>query len=97
MTGQALCRCPNPFDGAGSFSLEGPGSDVSTGAAEYNAYASAISQGGFANVAAGGSASVPIEINRAEWAQTPTKGVMVVVSDNAAGAAEAGLLPVVGQ
>jgi len=82
---------------AGSFSLEGPGSDVSSGAAEYNAYTSAISQGGFASVAAGGSASVPIQINKAEWAQTPTKGVMVVVTDNAAGAAEARLLPVVGQ
>ena len=80
---------------AGSFSLEGPGSDVSKGSAEYNAYTSAISQGGFASVAAGGSASVPIEINKAEWAQTPTKGVMVVVTDNAAGAAEARLLPVV--
>ena len=82
---------------AGSFSREGPGSDEVSGSAEYHAYASAITQGDFVTVAPGGSASVPIEVNKAEWAQTPTKGVMVVVLDNAAGAPEARLLRVVGQ
>jgi len=82
---------------AGSFSLEGAGSDVVTGSAEYNAYTSAMTQGDFVTVAPGGSASVPIEINKAEWAQTPTKGVMIVVLDNASGAAETRLLGVVGQ
>ena len=71
--------------------------DESSGSAVYHAYAPAITQGGFVTAAPGGSASVPIEINKDEWAQTPTKGVMVVVTDNAAGAAEARLLPVVGQ
>ncbi len=82
---------------AGSFSLEGAGFDVMEGSAEYNAYASAISPGQFATVAPGGSASVDVVIDKTEWAQTPTKGLMVVVLDNAAGANEARLLPVVGQ
>ena len=82
---------------AGSFSLEGAGFDVVDGSAEYNAYASAISQGQFAPVAPGGSASVDVVIDKSEWAQTPTKGLMIVVLDNAAGANEARLLRVVGQ
>jgi len=81
---------------AGSFSLEGAGFDVVDGSAEYNAYASAISQGQFAPVAPGGSASVDVVIDKSEWAQTPTKGLMIVVLDNAAGANEARLLEVVG-
>ena len=82
---------------AGSFSNEGAGSDVVTGSAEYHAYAPAVTQGNFVTVAPAGTASVPIEINKSEWTQTPTKGLMVVVLDNAAGATEARLLRVVGQ
>jgi minor extracellular serine protease Vpr len=82
---------------AGSFSLEGAGFDVVDGSAEYNAYTSAISQGQFASVAPGGSASVDVVIDKSEWAQTPTKGLMIVVLDNAAGANEARLLRAVGQ
>ena len=82
---------------AGSFSLEGAGADVVSGSAEYHAYSSAITQGDFVAVAPGGSASVTIEIDKAEWAQTPAKGVMIVTFDNAAGAAEARVLRVVGQ
>jgi len=79
---------------ARSFSLEGAGSDVASRSAKYNAYTSAISQGQFVEMAPGGSASVAVAIDKAEWAKTPTKGLMIVVLDNAAGAAEARLLQV---
>jgi len=65
-----------------------------TGVARFNPWNSAISQGGFATVAPRGSASVPIQVNSAEWALTPAKGVMVVTFDNAAGGPEAQLLDV---
>ena len=79
---------------AASFSLEGPGEDEVDGAAEFNAFGPAISTGQFVSVAPGGSATVRVTVDRAEWTQTPTKGVMVVVLDNASGADEARLLPV---
>jgi hypothetical protein len=67
---------------------------VGSGLARFNPWNSAISQGGFATVPPRGSASVPIQVNSAEWALTPAKGVMVVTLDNAAGAQEAQLLGV---
>ena len=78
-----------------SFDVFGRGTtkDVA-GVARFNAFASAISQGGFVPVAPGGAASVPIQVNSAEWAKTPALGVMVVTTDNAAGEAEAQLLDV---
>ncbi len=79
---------------AASFSLEGAGEDVVDGSAEFNAYTPAISQGQFASVAPGRSATVDVSVNRSEWAQTPTKGVMAVVFDNASGADETLFLPV---
>jgi len=78
-----------------SFDLFGRGtSKAVAGVARFNAFSSAISQGGFATVAPGGSASVPVQVDTAEWAKTPALGVMVVTTDNAAGAAEAQLLDV---
>ena len=50
---------------------------------------------GFASVGAGTSdSSVAVNIDPAEWAITPAKGLMVVTIDNKAGASEAQLIPV---
>ena len=79
---------------AASFSLEGAGFDAVDGTAQYNAYSPSISQGQFATVAPGQSTSVGVVIDKSEWARTPALGVMVVVTDNASGAAEARTLAV---
>ena len=78
-----------------SYDIFGGGATkVVAGVAKFNPWTSAISQGGFATVAPGASANVPIAVNSAEWALSPAKGVMVVTFDNAAGDAEAQLLDV---
>ena len=46
----------------------------------------------FGSVAPNGTATEPISINAAEWAQTPALGLMVVSQDNKAGADEADLV-----
>lgn len=79
---------------AATFSLEGAGVDEVDGTAQYNPYSPAISQGQFVSVAPGGSTSVPVVVNKAEWPTTPALGTMIVVTDNASGAAEARLLPI---
>ena len=68
--------------------------DTVAGSAKFNAGpASAISQGMFATVPVGASATVPVSINPSEWAVTPALGVMSVSLDNKAGQEEAALLP----
>ena len=63
--------------------------------AKYNAWASAISQGGFVTVAPGGTdATTSISVNSAEWALTPAKGLMIVTLDNKSGEDEAQLIDV---
>jgi hypothetical protein len=71
---------------------EGP--DPVDGTARYNAWSSSISQGGFQTVAPNGTATEPISINPTEWALTPALGLMVVTTDNKAGADEAQLIKV---
>jgi hypothetical protein len=78
---------------AASEELFGTRSDTMAGSAKFNAWSSSISQGMFADVAAGGAASVPVSIDPTEWAQTPALGLMVVTPDNFSGAAQAHLLP----
>ncbi len=68
--------------------------DVADGPAKYNPYNPAISQGMFETLAPGGSVSVPISINAAEWALTPALGSMFVTLDNKGGKEEATLLEV---
>ena len=61
--------------------------------AKFNVWSSAVSTGGFAIVAPGGSdASNAIAVNSAELALTPALGVMVVTLDNASGEPEAQLI-----
>jgi minor extracellular serine protease Vpr len=79
---------------AATFSVESNEFDVVSGSAAYNAYAPAISDGQFVTVARGATASVQVSINKAEFAKTPPKGLMIVSIDNAAGAKEAQLITV---
>ena len=99
-----LCRAAEPcLSGANprityhavSYDLINGGVDVVPGVAKYNVWSSAISQGGFATVAPGGTdTSNVIAINPAEWALTPAKGLMIVSLDNKSGADEAQLIDV---
>jgi len=78
---------------ATTYSVEGSEFDVVSGSAAYNAYAPAVSQGQLVTVAPGSAADVEVSIDRAEFAKTPPKGLMIVGIDNAAGAREAQLIP----
>ena len=75
-----------------SFDLLNGGADEVEGSARYNPWNEAIETGGFATVAPGASAAVPVAINAAEWAFTPAKGLMVVTFDNKNGKDEAQLI-----
>ena len=95
--GEPCLNAANPrlTYGAVAFDLWTDGVDDIAGTASFNAWSSAISTGGFAVVAPGGSdASNTISVNSAEWAVTPAMGVMVVSPDNKSGADEAQLIPV---
>jgi hypothetical protein len=63
------------------------------GTAKFNAFTPAISTGQFVTVPPNGTATVPVSINTAEWANTKPLGVMVVSQDNLNGAAQADLIP----
>ena len=56
--------------------------DVTTTVASFNAFNNSISTGAFAVLAPGGNASVPISIDRTEFAITPALGEMVVSLEN---------------
>ena len=79
---------------AKAFSVEKNESDTVSGSASFNAYTPAISQGQFVTVAPGSAADVEVSLNKAEFARTPPKGLMVVGIDNAGGASEAQLITV---
>jgi subtilisin family serine protease len=74
-----------------SFSLEGPGSDPMSGSAKFDAFAPALADFPFVNVAPGGSTQVDLIFNGSSFAMQKPLGVMVVSHDDAAGA-EAQLL-----
>jgi subtilisin family serine protease len=68
--------------------------DTSSGTARYNAWTPAIGPFAFGEVAPNATATEPVSINAAEWAQTPALGLMVVTQDNKAGGDEADLVKV---
>jgi hypothetical protein len=78
-----------------SYDLVDGNVNVVNGSAKYNAWSSAISQGGFATVAPGGTdSSTIIAVDSDEWAKTPALGVMVVTMDNKNGVPQAQLIKV---
>jgi subtilisin family serine protease len=96
-TGEPCASAANPritYHATG-FDLINGGVDAVPGTASYNIWSSAISQGGFATVAPGGSdTSNVIAVNPTEWALTPAKGLMIVSFDNKSGENEAQLIDV---
>ena len=95
----ALCRANEPclstsnpriaYSAIGFDLTDTEADDPVDGIARFNVWSSSISQGGFATVPAGGTATVPISKNAAEWALTPALGLMIVTPDNKAGTDEA--------
>ena len=64
------------------------------GTARYNAWTPAFGEFAFGSVAPNATATEPLSINAAEFAQTPALGLMVVTQDNKAGADEADLVKI---
>jgi subtilisin family serine protease len=75
-----------------SFDLESGGVDEVDGTAKFNPWNPSIESGQFEPVAPGASVSVPAAIDRTEYALSPAKGLMAVVTDNKSGEDEAQLL-----
>ena len=63
--------------------------DTVAGQAKFNVFNSALSTGQFVEVPAGGTASIPVDVNRGRLASAPAKGWLVVTLDDANGAAQA--------
>jgi subtilisin family serine protease len=94
MSGEPCLSSTNPrFSySAASFDLWNGGVDEVEGTARYNPWTPAIETGDYAEVPPGGTATVTVTINRAEWALTPALGLMVVALDNKSGPDEAELI-----
>ncbi len=67
---------------AESFDLLGGTSDVIPATARFNAFQNAIGTGALVGVGPRNKVSVPLSLDKAEWAVTPALGVMVVSIDN---------------
>jgi len=77
-----------------SFSRTDQTSDTIAATAQFNAFAPSISTGMFDTVAPNATATETVTIDPAEWAKTPSLGLMVVTHDNPSGQDEAQLIPV---
>jgi hypothetical protein len=81
---------------AGFSGIDGS-ADIAPGTGFFNAFAPAITSGVAFSVPVGASGTVPVSIDRTEFASTPALGLMIVVLDNSAGRGEALLLHVDGE
>ena len=77
-----------------SFGLTDQTSDSIAGTAKFNAFAPSISTGMFDTVAPNATATETVTIEPAEWALTPSLGLMIVTHDNQSGQDEAQLIQV---
>jgi minor extracellular serine protease Vpr len=97
-----LCRPTLPCLNAANprFEYSAAGFDLSNteapdgvaASARYNAWTPALGPFAFGSVVPNGTATEPLSINAAEFAQTPALGLMVVSQDNKAGSDEADLV-----
>jgi subtilisin family serine protease len=97
-----LCRTGEPCLNAANprftyriaaFDLEdSSGDDFPAETAKFNAWSPSIESGQFETIAPGATVNVTAAINRTEYALTPAKGLMAVITDNAAGRDEAELV-----
>jgi len=79
---------------AAGFSIFGGPFDVASGVGHFDALNPALSQGDFVSLGRGGSASLGVSVNEANFAANPALGWMVVTLDDANGADQADLVPV---
>jgi len=86
---------------APTFSYAITGFDLATGAIDsvpgvghYNAFTPSVSQGDYIALGSGKSATLPLSVNTALQAATPSLGWMIVSLDNRNGAAQAALVPI---
>lgn len=77
-----------------SFGLTDNTSDTIDATAQFNAFAPSLSTGMFDPVAPNAGATETVTLNPAEWALTPSLGLMVVTHDNPSGQDEAQLISV---
>ena len=77
-----------------SFGLTDQTSDTIDATAQFNAFAPSLSTGMFDTVAPDAAATETVTLDPAEWAKTPSLGLMVVTHDNPSGQDEAQLIPV---
>jgi hypothetical protein len=81
--------------GVAGFSIEDSSLvDPVAGQAELDPFHPAISTGDFVPIGPGGSASIPVWVNKGLLGTSPTKGWMIVTQDDANGAAQADLVPI---
>lgn len=79
---------------AASFDLVNGGVDTVSGSATYDAFNPVVGEGAFTSVAPNTSATVDLTLSVPGFRSTKPLGLMVVSVDNAAGSAEAKLLPI---
>jgi subtilisin family serine protease len=75
-----------------SFNLLNGDQSASDDTGSFNAFSPAVETGQFAAVPVGGTATVPVHVDAAEFAKTPATGLMIVNVDDPAGAEQADLL-----
>jgi subtilisin family serine protease len=80
--------------GVTGFDLEDGSVDAVPGQAEFGVRFPSVSTGQFIPVPAGGSAVLPVGVDKGKQAVSPAKGWMVVTLDDANGAAQADLVPI---
>jgi hypothetical protein len=72
-----------------AFSLVPGGIVDTTGSALFDPFHPAVSSGDFASIAAGGSASLPLSVDKSQLGNTPARGWLVASVDDANGAPQA--------
>jgi len=77
-----------------SFGLTDQTNDTIDASAKFNAFAPSLSTGMFDTVQPNASATETVTLAAAEWAQTPSLGLMIVSHDNESGQDEAQLIQV---
>lgn len=89
-------------DGSGAFdyavdalSIEGFGTDSTSGTASFDPYHSAVSQGDFVGLDRGDHVALPVSIDLAQYDDAPALGWMVVTMDDRNGGAQADLVSVI--
>ena len=100
--GRQLCRAGEPCLTANknityeavSFDLINGGVDAVSGSAVYDAFNPVVGEGAFTSVAPSATKTVDLTLSVPGFNSTKPLGLMVVSFDNAAGAAEAKLLPI---